>query len=157
MYNRNSLEGLYASVRILNLLQSVALDRFRRVLRKRHVASNSCVKRRNRKGWNGFWSCSSFSTDLGMKVCGKSYYKEPEDLCCLPRVTLLPWMSFTSLWGLNVTKTSGEVDCQANPHYFLCVEIVCKWKLCCKQSNGCCFMCNVNFHSLLDAFGFLAE
>ncbi len=141
------------------LPQSVALDRSRRVLRKQHVVSSSSVKRWNRKGWNGFWSCNSFWTDLGMKVYGKSYCKEPGDLRCLPRVTLLPWMSFTSLWGLNVTKTSGEVDCHPNPHYFSpfrnCLQM--KSMLVNKPNNWCSFNWIVIELRVFDAFGSLTE
>ncbi len=121
------------------LPQSVALDRSRRVLRKQHVVSNCSVKRWNRKGWNGFWSCSSFWNDLGMKVCGKSYFKEPVGLRCLPRVTLLPWMSFTSLWGLNVTKHQVKLTVITVHTTFLHFEMACNENYAVNKRKNWCF------------------
>lgn len=95
--------------------------RFKRRLRRRRDGNSYSGRRRSNGGWRLFWSFSSSWTSWVKTTSDRSWNEPmPPVGLCSPRLTSLPWMSFTSSSGLRGTTTWGvPVSVVASDHKLL--------------------------------------
>lgn len=92
--------------------------RFKRQLRRRRDGNSYSGRRWSNGGWRRFWSFSSSWTSWVKTTSDRSWNEPmPPVRLCSPRLTSLPWMSFTSSLGLRGTTTWGMlVSNRASDH-----------------------------------------